>query len=109
MIKILLACNAGMSTSLLVNKMKKIAAEHNLDAEIKAVPEMSAPDHFDDINILLLGPQIKFLEDKMKDLAAGRFPVLTINTQKYGMMDGLGVLKDAISTIKEFRKAQQNA
>ncbi|MGL4654175.1 MAG: PTS sugar transporter subunit IIB [Cetobacterium sp.] len=104
MIKILLACNAGMSTSLLVNKMKKIAAEHKLEAEIKAVPEIQAPDHFEDINILLLGPQIKFLEEKMIGLANGRFPVLTINTQKYGMMDGLGVLKDAIVAIKEFKK-----
>ncbi|MGL6064767.1 MAG: PTS sugar transporter subunit IIB [Fusobacteriaceae bacterium] len=104
MVKILLACNAGMSTSLLVNKMKKIAAEHKFEAEIKAVPEMVAPDHFDDINILLLGPQIKYLELKMKELANGRFPVVTINTQKYGMMDGLGVLKDAILAIKEFKK-----
>ncbi|MGL6024718.1 MAG: hypothetical protein ACRC0F_08885, partial [Cetobacterium sp.] len=78
MVKILLACNAGMSTSLLVNKMKKIAAEHNFSAEIKAVPEIAAPDHFDDINILLLGPQIKFLESKMIELAKGRFPVVTI-------------------------------
>lgn len=93
-----------MSTSLLVNKMKKIAAEHKLEAEIMAVPETLAPSHFDNINILLLGPQIKFLEEKMRDLAAGRFPVLTINTQKYGMMDGLGVLKDAIVAIKEFKK-----
>ncbi|MGL4366131.1 MAG: PTS sugar transporter subunit IIB [Cetobacterium sp.] len=105
MIKILLACNAGMSTSLLVNKMKKVAAEHKLEADIKAVPEIQAPSHFNDINILLLGPQIKFLENKMIELADGRFPVVTINTQKYGMMDGLGVLKDAIIAIKEFKKA----
>ncbi|MGL4867239.1 MAG: PTS sugar transporter subunit IIB [Cetobacterium sp.] len=104
MIKILLACSAGMSTSLLVNKMKKIAAENKFEAEIKAVPESCAADHFNDINILLLGPQIKYLESKMKELADGRFPVATINIQKYGMMDGLGVLKDAILAIKEFKK-----
>ena len=37
MIKILLACNAGMSTSLLVENMKKAAQEKGLEIEIKAV------------------------------------------------------------------------
>lgn len=37
MIKILLACNAGMSTSLLVTRMEKAAQEKDLEVEIKAV------------------------------------------------------------------------
>lgn len=101
--KILLVCSAGMSTSLMVNKMKKVAEDNKFEAEILAVAEANAKSHFDTIDILLLGPQVKYLEDKMREKAAGRFPVMTINTQKYGMMDGLGVLKDALKTIKEFR------
>ena len=34
--KILLACNAGMSTSLLVQKMRKEAASQGIDATIDA-------------------------------------------------------------------------
>ena len=101
--KILLVCSAGMSTSLMVNKMKKVAEENKLEAEILAVAEANASSHFDTIDIMLLGPQVKYLEEKMREEAAGRFPVMTINTQKYGMMDGLGVLKDALKAIKEFR------
>lgn len=101
--KILLVCSAGMSTSLMVNKMKKVAEDNKLEAEILAVAEANAQPHFDSIDILLLGPQVKYLEDKMRAVAAGRFPVMTINTQKYGMMDGLGVLKDTLRAIKEFR------
>lgn len=104
MLKILLACNAGMSTSLLVNKMKKVAEELKLDADISAVPEADAERHFESIHVLLLGPQIKYMEEKMRINSADRFPVLTIDTQKYGMMDGKGVLKDAILAIKAFRK-----
>ena len=36
MVKILLACSAGMSTSLLVNKMQAYAASKNIDASIEA-------------------------------------------------------------------------
>lgn len=33
---ILLVCNAGMSTSMLVNKMKEEAKKQNLEVEIEA-------------------------------------------------------------------------
>lgn len=101
--KILLVCSAGMSTSLMVSKMKKVAEENRLEAEILAVAEANANSHFDSIDILLLGPQVKYLEEKFKVASAGRFPVQTIDTQKYGRMDGIGVLKDALKSIKEFR------
>ena len=36
---ILLVCSAGMSTSILVEKMRKEAAARGLDASIDAIPE----------------------------------------------------------------------
>lgn len=104
--KILLVCSAGMSTSLMVNKMKKVAEENKVNIEILAVAEANAKAHFDSVDILLLGPQVKYLEEKLREEADGKFPVMTINTQKYGMMDGLGVLKGALKAIKEFRNQQ---
>ena len=35
--KILLLCSAGMSTSILVKKMKESAEKRNIEAEIEAV------------------------------------------------------------------------
>ena len=37
--KILLACSSGMSTSLLVNKMKEAAQAEGIEAEIWAVAQ----------------------------------------------------------------------
>ena len=42
MMKILLVCNAGMSTSMLVQRMEKAAKEKNIEAEIIAVPVTKA-------------------------------------------------------------------
>ena len=60
MVKILLACSAGMSTSLMVRKMRSVAEENGLEVEIDAVPESQAINHFDGLSILLLGPQVKY-------------------------------------------------
>ena len=54
--KILLACNAGMSTSLLVQKLQKEAASRGLDAEIIANPLNKALELIDGADVFLLGP-----------------------------------------------------
>ena len=41
MIKIMLACSAGMSTSLLVTKMENAAKEKGIEAEIWAISEVN--------------------------------------------------------------------
>ena len=41
MIKIMLACSAGMSTSLLVTKMEDAAKENGIEAKIWAISEVN--------------------------------------------------------------------
>ena len=65
--KILLACSAGMSTSLLVNNMKKFADASDV---IEARPVRTVPDILDDWDVLLLGPQVRYLEKEYKPLCA---------------------------------------
>ena len=66
MLKILLVCSAGRSTIFLVEKMKKSAEARGIEAEIKAIPEAQANEYVGKIDILLLGPQVKYLEGAMK-------------------------------------------
>ena len=58
--KILLCCSAGMSTSLLVTKMKKSAEERGIEAEINAVPLELFEENLPHYDLFLLGPQVKF-------------------------------------------------
>lgn len=99
--KILLVCSAGMSTSLLVSKMEQEAAAQGVDAKIWAVGEAQAAANWEDADVLLLGPQVRFIEGKMKEMVAGKIPVSTIDMRAYGMMDGKSVLKSALDLIEE--------
>lgn len=92
----MLVCSAGMSTSLLVTKMEKAAEAEGFDAKIFAVAEAEADSHFDEIDVLMLGPQVRFLEGKMKQkLEPKGIPVGVINMTDYGTMNGEKVLANA--------------
>ena len=99
---IMLACAAGMSTSLLVSKMQKAATE-GFDAEIFAVAAAEAQDYVEKqhVDVVLLGPQVRFMEaDFKKKMEPKGIPVGVIPMADYGMMNGAKVLEFADTLMK---------
>ena len=76
MIRIMLCCASGMSTSLLVEKMKKAALEQGI------------------------GPQVRYAQRKIESEAPG-VPVAHIDMKDYGMMNGQSVLKQALAILEK--------
>ncbi|MRJ46805.1 PTS sugar transporter subunit IIB [Fundicoccus ignavus] len=99
-VNIILVCSAGMSTSLLVTKMQKAAEARGLDAHIEAIASSVAVDTLKDTpaDVLLLGPQVRFLEADYKK-RFNEIEVAMISPQDYGMMNGEKVLDQALSLI----------
>lgn len=100
---ILLVCAGGMSSSLLVTNMQKSAKEQGIDAQIQAMAEVKAKKYIfeDTVDIILLGPQIRFEEASFKEKIQGMKTKLAIvDMLDYGIMDGKTVLKKAIQLIE---------
>lgn len=84
--RIHLVCSAGMSTSLLVNNMKKAApADYEIDAGSFAELE----EIVDNYDVILVGPQVRFKYDDIKAICIehGKRCSL-IDMRVYGCMDG---------------------
>lgn len=97
---IVLICSAGMSTSLLVSKMKKYCDSINYEAKINAYSMSEIDKYGNEADIILLGPQVRFNLDKVKS----EFPnkvVDVIDMKDYGMMNGESVMKSVIEKIGE--------
>jgi PTS system cellobiose-specific IIB component len=96
---IMLCCAAGMSTSLLVSKMQKAAESDGIDAEIFAAAAADADAKLEEKHpdVLMLGPQVRYMEGQFKDKLS--IPVEVINMQDYGMMNGEKVLREAVKLI----------
>ena len=101
MIRILLACSSGMSTSLLVSKMKETAEAKGIETEIWAVAQDKAPKEMEKADILLIGPQ-RFMKKKFSKTAEEiGIPLDVIDPISYGRVDGEAVLNKAIELIGE--------
>ena len=100
---IMLVCSAGMSTSLLVTKMQKAAEDKGVEVDIFAVSASEADQHIEskNVDVLLLGPQVRFMKTQFEQkLAPKGIPLDIINMADYGMMNGEKVLAQAESLMK---------
>lgn len=88
---IILLCNMGMSTSLMVNKMKATAQEEGYECEISAHPLQKAAEIVPGADILLIGPQISYELPRLKETYPDK-KIEAIDMMDYGRMDGKKVL-----------------
>ncbi|MBF0580295.1 PTS sugar transporter subunit IIB [Erysipelotrichaceae bacterium RD49] len=100
---ILLVCNAGMSTSILVRNMQKAAEELGVDCHIEAKSLTAAKKELGNVDVILLGPQIGYELNNVKELAPNT-PSAVIDMKEYGSMDGKKVLKTAYKLMKAAQK-----
>lgn len=99
---ILLICQNGASTTILVEKMISFAKMNNIDVIINAYPENQLGAVIKDADLVLLAPQIrhkrKVILEKYQDL---NIPFLSIEPMDYGMMDGEKVLTQALNELNQ--------
>lgn len=99
---ILLACSAGMSTSLLVSKMEEVAKEKEEQVKIWAVAQDKVIKEIEKADVLLIGPQMRFLKKKLSKITDdAKIKMDVIDPVAYGRIDGEAVLKRALELLKE--------
>lgn len=100
MLNITLVCAGGISTSMLVTRMQEAAKAKGVEADIRAMAESAFEKYDGKTDILLLGPQIGFLEDDFKKTYEPQgIKVSVINIADYGMMNGAKVLDSVLEMI----------
>ncbi|MNW39583.1 PTS system, cellobiose-specific IIB component [Fontibacillus panacisegetis] len=102
MIRIVLVCSAGMSTSLMVKKMQEAAQASGQEVSIQATASEALSNIADDIDVLMLGPQVAYMrKDYEKTYVPKGIKVDVINTVDYGRMNGEKVLARALELARD--------
>ena len=85
--KVLMLCNAGMSTGMMKIKIEEAAKADGVELEIAARSFQVLDDYKDEYDMFLLGPQVRFMKDEIQE-SVGSKPVIVISAQDFGMMRG---------------------
>jgi cellobiose PTS system EIIB component len=104
MIKVLLVCAAGMSSSMLEEKIRIAAAAGKCEMELKAVDSMRInlwDYEKNPMDIILVAPQVRFKKHSIIEKAEP-FGIIVqdIDTIAYGMMDGEMIFRQVLEAIK---------
>lgn len=98
---ILLVCNLGASTSVMVSKMREVVAQSamlkdkNIRIDARNAGDLKA--YIEAYDVVLIGPQMKHKFVELKSVAdAFNKPIEVIDSKAYGMADGGLILKQAL-------------
>lgn len=100
MIRVLIVCSWGMSTSLLVESLLAAAAVNTYELTVEALSAGEYAEKVDTCDIVLIAPQIRHLRKGIEKLAAsfGK-PVALIEPFHYATMNGQAVLEQVLQML----------
>jgi len=100
MIRVLIVCSWGMSTSLLVDSMLEAAAERGYELLVEALSAGEYVGRVEECDVVLIAPQIRHLRKSIEKLAvaAGK-PVAMIEPFHYATMNGRAVLEQVLRLL----------
>jgi PTS system cellobiose-specific IIB component len=92
--RVLFVCSAGMSTSLIVEKTLAVAKEQKFEVSIEAIPEAELKSKIEDCDLVLLGPQVRYLLGNVKKIADPQgINVSVMDPINYGRLNGAAILE----------------
>ncbi|WIL69797.1 PTS sugar transporter subunit IIB [Staphylococcus cohnii] len=92
--KVIMVCSGGMSSSMIVDAVKKEAAKENFDLEIVAVGTEAFENEIADYDLGLVAPQVRHRLDKFKKNGeAVNKPVDVIDPMGYTPIGAPKILK----------------
>lgn len=97
MLRIIIVCSWGMSTSLLVDSMQSAATRVHITLIVEALSAGEFAARVEECDVVLIAPQIRHLRKSIEKLAhsVGK-PVALIEPFHYATMNGKAVLEQAL-------------
>lgn len=105
MLRVLIVCSWGMSTSLLVDSLLAAAASANYELSVEALSAGEYAAKVDECDVVLIAPQIRHLRKSIEKLALSfNKPVALIEPFYYATMNGQAVLEQIVQLAAGLRE-----
>lgn len=100
--KIILICAAGMSSSLIANKMNKRFKEMGIEGHVDSFSSSELIARIDNYDFVLVGPQLRYLYKSICETCAEHDkPVVMIDPVSYGRQDAEKIIDQVQQVLKK--------
>lgn len=110
-VKMVILCASAMSSGLIVEELKRIAPENDVDIEVQCFASLRYR-YFDysKVDIVLLAPQVKSQLTDIKKYIVEKghdeIPLMVIPMREYGLVKGKAILDQALKMLDESKREQ---
>ena len=81
-------------------KLEEYARTQGVEVSIEAMPVSEIEQNLVNTDAILLGPQVRFVENDIKKMVNGAIPVFCIDVQDFGLMRADRVWKKLMDSMK---------
>lgn len=110
MVKILICCGGGFSSSAMATKVQKEIIEKNMQdkVSIEFYPFSIAYEIIDQFDVLMACPHLKYNVPKFLEKHGSKIPIYLLPPKMYGSMHIEDVYEDALDIIEGFKETKMN-
>lgn len=101
--KVVLVSYSGTSASILKDRMSAWAHANLIEAEITISSLSGLDEGKEDVDIVLVGPQVRCAFASVRERVPADIPVLAVDTRDFGMAKGDRVMQEAIAEIRRYK------
>ncbi|KRK75193.1 hypothetical protein FC67_GL001706 [Companilactobacillus alimentarius DSM 20249] len=107
-LRVLLVCGTGASSSFMAVSMRKAVQQLGLDYKIQARSESELENYLDEVDVIMVGPHLSFMEEEIKKSIGGRkIKVILMNPAYYAVLDGKKAL-DHLQSELDYKEEDSN-
>lgn len=104
--RIVMYCQFGVSTNILVSAIKEAGEKEDI---VDAYPIGEFASTVEKYDIILMGPQVRGHAKRIKPLAEQLgIPFIIIDMMAYGRLDGVSIYETAKKELEHYRNSQTN-
>ncbi len=101
--KVVLVSYSGTSASILKDRMSAWAHANLVEAEIIISSLSGLDEGKEDVDIVLVGPQVRCALASVRERVPLDIPVLAVDTRDFGMAKGDRVMQEAMAEIRRYK------
>lgn len=91
---VLLVCGTGASSGFMAKNIRQAAKIKGKEVSVKARSDSEVAEYIEEIDLLLVGPHLKYMLDDLREEAKPyNVPVEIIHEEAYGSLNGEAVLE----------------